>query len=185
MKKNTVRRLCECGIFIAVAIALSFAELDLWVQGGSISLVMIPIILLSVRWGVGWGVVSGMIFGTLKCLIGGHMEWGIISVLLDYTLAYGAVGLAGAFFRRPNGAVWGAIVGSFARFIIHFISGVTIYAITMPTELYGRFYGNAALFSAVYNGGYMLINCILAVIVCSLLLKPLKKYLTGADLAKA
>ena len=91
--KNHIRSLCECGVFIAAAIALSFAELDLWLQGGSISLTMIPIVIMAVRWGPVWGVVTGLVFGTLKCLIGGHMEWGFISVMLDYTLAYGAVGL--------------------------------------------------------------------------------------------
>ncbi|MBQ9980166.1 MAG: energy-coupled thiamine transporter ThiT [Oscillospiraceae bacterium] len=180
--KNHIRSLCECGVFIAAAIALSFAELDLWLQGGSISLTMIPIVIMAVRWGPVWGVVTGLVFGTLKCLIGGHMEWGFISVMLDYTLAYGAVGLAGVFKRRERGAVCGVILGAFCRFIIHFISGVTIYAITMPTELYGNMYSNAAIYSVVYNGAYMLINCVIAVIILGILTKPLKKYLTGADL---
>ena len=42
---QTTRMLCEGAVSIALAYALTFVELDLWFQGGSISAAMIPIIL--------------------------------------------------------------------------------------------------------------------------------------------
>ena len=67
------------------------------------------------------------------------------------------------------------MVGSVCRFIIHFISGVTIYKILEPESFAGTTYSNPALFSAVYNGSYMLVNLILATVICFLLQKPLEK----------
>ena len=52
---QTTRMLCEAAVSIALAYALSFLELDLWFQGGSIGAAMIPLIMFAVRWGAGWG----------------------------------------------------------------------------------------------------------------------------------
>ena len=39
----------------------------------------------------------------------------------------------------------------------------------------GTTYSNPALYSAVYNGSYMVVNLALAVVICFLLEKPLAK----------
>ena len=64
--RKKTQMLCEGAISIALAIALSYVELDLWFQGGSISATMIPLILFAFRWGIGWGMLAGLAFGTLK-----------------------------------------------------------------------------------------------------------------------
>ena len=69
----------------------------------------------------------------------------------------------------------GTFCGCFARFIIHFISGVTLYIITVPTEVAGMTFANPVLYSIVYNMLYMLPNTVIAVIVMSLLRYPLKR----------
>ncbi len=49
--------ICETAIFIALAFVLNFAKLEFaWLQGGSISLSMIPILVLSLRRGAAWGI---------------------------------------------------------------------------------------------------------------------------------
>ena len=95
MKNKRVLTLCEGAVCIALAYALSFFELDLWFQGGSIGVAMLPIVVYAWRRGLGWGVMAGLIFGTIKCFFAGGFAWGWQSILLDYTVAYGAVGLAG------------------------------------------------------------------------------------------
>ena len=71
-----------------------------------------------------------------------------------------------------------ALIGCVARFIIHFISGVTIYA--EYAEPAADFFGlsiatpGAILFSVVYNGAYMLPNTVIAIIVCAILIKPVE-----------
>ena len=101
------------------------------------------------------------------------------SVLLDYVLAYGAVGLAGFFRNKKWGLFAGTAVASVARFAIHFISGVTIWklAIGDNVDLFGMSFGGdtAYLYSLVYNGSYMLGNMIIALVVALLLTKPLQK----------
>jgi len=175
MKNKRVLTLCEGAICIALAYALSFFELDLWFQGGSIGAAMLPIVVFAWRRGCGWGVLAGAIFGTIKCFYAGGFAWGWQSILLDYSVAYAAVGLAGLCRRLPYGLTVGAAVGGFCRFVIHFISGVTIYAILAPTELFGITFLNPWTYSLAYNLGYVLPSTILVAAICFFLEKPLKK----------
>ena len=171
--------LVEGALCIAMAYALSFLKFKIWPDGGSIDIVMVPLLVFAWRRGAVWGVIAGLIFGTIKCFFAGGFAWGWQSILLDYTVAYGAVGLGGLVRKTRFGLPVGAVIGSICRFIIHFISGVTIYRILEPEVFAGTTYSNPELFSAVYNGSYMLANMILAVILCALLQKPLSR-LPGA-----
>lgn len=177
MKKKHLYKTCECAIFIALSLALMPLEIPGPAFGGDIDLVMIPLFILAYRNGAGYGVVSGLIFGFLKCLIGGGIGWGLPSVLLDYVLAYGAVGLAGLFKEKSWAIELSTVVGCLSRFVIHFISGVTLYAITVPTAVEGTnmTIANPIIFSIVYNSLYMLPNTIIAVIVMSILRVALKR----------
>ena len=177
--------ICEGAIFIAAALALSYLKIPTGVTfggfGGSIDFVMIPLIVYAVRRGLGWGIAAGLIFGTLKYFFAGGAAVNWQSMLLDYSLAYAAVGFAGLFRGKPRGLVPGAICGCVARFIIHFISGVTIYAQYMPEEFLGMKMHGAAIYSVLYNGTYMLPNTVIAVIICALLTKPLRKFIVNAE----
>ena len=175
MKNKRVLTLCEGAVCVALAYALSFFELDLWFQGGSVGAAMLPIVVFALRHGTGWGVMAGLIFGTIKCFFAGGFAWGWQSILLDYSVAYGAVGLSGLCRKLPHGLGVGAVVGSVARFVIHFISGITIYAILAPTELFGMTFANPWVYSLAYNLGYMLPSAILVTALCFLLEKPLSK----------
>jgi hypothetical protein len=48
---------------------------------------------------------------------------------------------------------------------VHFISGVTIYAINAPTEILNMTLTSPWLFSLVYNGSYMLVDTIICLVV--------------------
>ena len=72
----------------------------------------------------------------------------------------------------------------FLRFVVHYISGVTIYAITMPTELFGSVYTSPAMYSLIYNGSYMLIDTIICLVVFGVLYRPLDKYLQARDIIR-
>ena len=104
MKKKQLYKICECAVFIALSLALMPIEIPGPAFGGDIVLVMIPLFILAYRNGWKYGIVSGAVFGFLKCLIGGGIGWGLPSVLLDYVLAYSAVGVAG-FFKEKFWAV--------------------------------------------------------------------------------
>lgn len=175
MKKKHLYKICECAVLVALSLALMPIEIPGPAFGGDIDLVMIPLFILAYRNGVGYGVASGLVFGFLKCLIGGGIGYGLPSVLLDYVLAYGAVGLAGLFKEKFWAVELSTFIGCLARFAIHFISGVTIYMITVPTEVAGMTFANPVLYSIVYNALYMLPNTVIAIVIMSMLRYPLKK----------
>ncbi len=184
MRNQNVRMLCEGALCVALSLALSFAELDLWFQGGSISVTMLPLVLFAIRWGAGWGVLAGLAFGTLKYFMTaeGVINW--VSILFDYSVAYAMVGLAGLFKRRPDKIVLATAVGAFARFIIHYISGVTVYAEWMPDVFWGMPMTSPFFYSALYNGGYVLPSAVLVAVACFALTKsdPVRKWLEGGEL---
>lgn len=168
--KQNLFALCESGIMIAFATVLSFIEIQLGANGGSINFAMLPLLILAYRRGVIWAVPAGCAFGLIKCLIGGAIGWGLPSVLLDYVLAYGAVGLAGIFKGKKWAVEIGSFVGCFARYVITVLSGVLVWTITAPTEV--SFFGVIAsplLYSILYNVIYMLPSSIGCIILMSAL----------------
>ena len=177
-----LRALCECAIFTALALALSYAKVDVAALGGSISLVMIPLVLCAIRWGVGYGLAAGLVFGTLKFFIGGGTAINWQSMLLDYSVAYMFVGFAGLLKGKSKTAWLAAIIGGLGRFLVHYVSGITIYAIVENTTIFGVTTSNPWLYSLLYNGAYMLPNIVLTAVAVGLLAIPLGKYLRREDL---
>lgn len=175
MKHQKLLTICEGALCVALAYALTFLELDLWFQGGSLGLTMLPLVVYAWRRGWNWGILAGLIFGTIKCFFAGGFGWGWQSILLDYIVAYGMVGIGGLCRKLPHGLAWTAALGGAARFVIHFISGITIYAILGPTELYGLTFTSPWMYSLAYNLGYMLPSTLLVAIVGLFLEKPLSK----------
>ena len=186
MKKNlTLRALTEGAIFVAAAQVLSYLKLFELPQGGSITLSMLPIFVYCVRWGFGPGMLASFVFSLLQLMLDGAYAWGWQSMLLDYLLAFTPLGLAGIFKGKAWGIFPGTLIGCLGRFIVHHISGVTIYRIIEPTAVpgFGTF-DNAHLYSLVYNGSYMIPNMLLALILAGVLYVPLKSYFAGTDLRR-
>ena len=180
-----VRALCEGAILVALAFILSFVKLYELPNGGSLTPAMFPILLYALRWGLPRGLIAGFVFGLLQLIFDGAYAWGWQSMLLDYLLAFTPLGLAGLFKGKSWGIFPGTVLGCAARFVIHYISGVTIYRIIEPTAVpgFGTF-DNASLYSLVYNGSYMILNTLLALLLAGVLYVPLKRYLAGQDLQK-
>ena len=171
--------LAEGGLCLALALALSYLKIPVAALGGSVDFVMVPLIVFACRWGLGWGIGLGLAYGTLKFFLGGGAAVNWESMLLDYSVAYAFVGFAGIMKDKKLGLPVGALIGGFMRFVIHFISGVTIYAeYAEPTaDFFGAAVStpNAALYSLIYNAVYMLPNTVIAIVICALLAKPLEK----------
>ena len=180
-----IRALCEGAIMLAIAQILSYVKLGEAANGGSITPAMFPILFYAVRYGVGKGLLAGFLFGLLQLLFDGAYAWGWQSMLLDYLVAFTPLGLAGLFRGKAWGIFPGTVIGCLARFIVHHISGVTIYRIIEPTAVpgFGTF-DNAHLYSLVYNGSYMIPNTLLALLLAGVLYVPMKRYYAGKDLLK-
>ena len=179
-----IRCLCEAAVMVALAQVLSYLKLMELPNGGSLTPAMFPILLFAVRWGWKPGLMAGFVFGLLQLIFDGAYAWGWQSMLLDYLVAFTPLGLAGLFRGKKWGIFVGTVVGCGLRFIVHYISGVTIYKILEPTEVMGMTFSNPSLYSLVYNGSYMLPNTILALVIAGLLYVPLKRYILAQDLPR-
>ena len=178
-----IRALTEGAILVALAFVLSFVKLFELPNGGSLTPAMFPILLYALRWGLGRGLTAGFVFGLLQLLFDGAYAWGWQSMILDYLLAFTPLGLAGLFRGKTWGIFPGTVLGCTGRFIVHYISGVTIYRIIEPTAVPGiGTFDNAALYSLTYNGSYMLPNMLLALILAGVLYVPMKKFFAGSDI---
>ncbi len=178
----TTRMLTEAAMMVALAQVLSYVKLAEAPNGGSITPAMLPILLYAVRWGVKPGLLAGFVFGLLQLIFDGAYAWGWQSMLLDYLVAFTPLGLAGLFKGKKWGIFVGTLVGCAARFVVHFISGVTIYKIVAPTEFLNTTYSSPALYSLIYNGSYMLPNALIALVLAAVLYKPLKRFILAEDL---
>lgn len=182
--RTRTRMLCEGAIMVALAQILSYIKIMELPNGGSLTPAMFPIILFAVRWGTAPGLMAGFVFGLLQLIFDGAYAWGWQSMLLDYLVAFPPLGLAGLFKGKKWGIFAGTVLGCLGRFIVHFISGITIYRIYAPTEILGTVFDEPNLYSLVYNGSYMLPNTILALAIAGLLYAPLKKFYVGEDIPK-
>ncbi len=181
-----IRALCEGAIMVALAQILSYLKLfPNMPNGGSITFAMFPILLYALRFGLGSGLLAGFTFGLLQLIFDGAYAWGWQSMLLDYLVAFTPLGLAGLFKGKAWGIFPGTVLGGAARFLVHYISGVTIYRITEPTAVPGiGTYESPVVYSLVYNASYMVPCIVLALVVGGILYVPLKKYYAGQDLLK-
>ena len=180
--KRTTRTLTEGAAMVALATVLSYLKFFELPQGGSVCIGMLPILLFAVRYGLGSGLLAGLAYGVLQLIFDGAYAWGWASMILDYVVAFTVLGFAGIFCGKKGGVFYGTILGCVLRFIVHFISGVTIYRIYEPTELFNNSFTNPYLYSLVYNGSYVFLDMVFCLVIFALLYKPMRKYFLAEDL---
>ncbi len=196
MQNSLTRRLTESAVFIAVATVLSLIQIPMPFGGGVTVVSMLPIVIISHRWGFKWGLVTAFVYSLIQLLLGlenvGYaadfvMAVGII--LLDYVFAYTAIGLSGIFekpFGKTRKAVAVGIGVTFCvRFLCHLVSGAWIWGVWMPETFMNMTMTNPWIYSFLYNGWYMLAEIVITEIVAMLIYQPLRKYIHGEDLGKA
>ncbi len=122
-------------ICIAMSFALSYLKIFTLPQSGSVTIAsLLPLMIYSYMFGVRKGVFAGMIYGILQAV---QEPWIIhpAQFLLDYPIAFAAIGLTGIFARvkkldkAPQAQfALGAIVASIVRFLSHILSGVFAFS---------------------------------------------------------
>ena len=162
--------LAETAIFVALATALSLIVVYTLPQGGSITLAsMVPLIWLALRRGPAVGIGAGVLYGVIQFILLPY-AYNPVQVLLDYPLAFGCLGLAGFFKNRP---LIGPVIAVSGRFIMHFISGFAFFAPMFAPDI------DPYIYSAVYNGSYLIPEMGISVFAIFLLMKSkvLKAYM--------
>ena len=178
-KREKTRRnllaLCEGAILIALAEILSLIPLYKYPWGGSVDLAMLPILVFCIRWGFGPAMLVSSTHAVFQFLLGGGISLGWESIIGDYLLAYMVLGVAGLFKGK---FYLGATVACAARFLVHYVVGATIWAEYMPEQFFGMTMTTPWFYSALYNGFYMVIDCIAVLFIGFLLMQtPAKQFL--------
>lgn len=184
--RSKTRILVEGAMMIALSTVLSMIKVLQMPYGGSVTLLsMLPLILMSFRHGVKWGVFTAFAHSLLQIVLdlsyvasAATLVAQIGCVLLDFVLAYTALGLA-KWFAKPFSNPYLAVgVGTASvcvlRFICSFLSGWLLWG------SYKSYYDWAAnmpewLYSLIYNASYMVPEMILTVVAAVLLAKAFPK----------
>ena len=151
MNRKT-KRLTESAMLLSLALVLEVVS-KLFIPsmpfGGQVTLVsMLPVVLISYRYGVRWGLVSGLCLGFIEMALGGGtvaaafqpgyfgegtmVGRALLMLLLDYVLAFTLLGLGGCvrdLIHRPGLALMvDSVVALTARYLAHLLSGYILFA---------------------------------------------------------
>lgn len=156
------RSLAYAGICAGMSFALSYIKLWDMPQGGSITLVsLLPLMLYAYIFGTKKGVFVGFAYGVLQAV---QDPWLIhpAQFLLDYPVAFSAVGLAGLLRKTETlkklpqmEFSLGAVLAGTTRFLCHVLSG----ALAFEAYAEGQ---NVWLYSLAYNS-YVFIDAALVI----------------------
>ena len=69
MKRSTLKKMVTSSALSALAVILTWLEIQIGPSGGSINFVMLPIILVAWQYGLGWGIGSGLVVGFIMSVI--------------------------------------------------------------------------------------------------------------------
>lgn len=176
MKKTSkLQFLIEGSAMIALAFILSYIKIYKLPNGGSITLgSMVPIIFIGIRHGYSKGILTGVVYGILQ-IIQEPVIIHPIQVLLDYILAFGALGISGLGYKylkskkldgfKISGIIFISILG---RYTFQFISGAIYFKEYAGSQ-------NPWIYSLIYNGSFFIGEVIISMIIGTIIIEKLIK----------
>lgn len=157
--KLALTQLVFCAMAIALGTVLSNVKLFHFPKGGSITLLsMLVICLPGYFFGLGAGLMTGVAYGALQLLIDPYVLYPM-QLVVDYFLAFGALGLSGLFSNAKNGLLKGYIAAVLGRYVFAVISGWIFFG-AYAWEGWG-----ALPYSLVYNGIYIFAEAAVSIAV--------------------
>lgn len=158
----TTKKLALGAVCIALSSVLSLVKVIEMPQGGSVTAAsMLPIILFAFAYGADPGLTLGAVYGILQFILKPYF-YSLPQMLLDYPIAFGAIGLAGCFSKCKNaylGLTLGSIAASAGRLIAAVASGVIFFAEYSPEGV------SPIVYSLGYNASYMVPECVICVVL--------------------
>ena len=175
-KTNVSRTVAYGGMLAALILVVTrFSAIPIMNGQGYLNLGDVTILFVALAFGPAWGMGVGAVYGLLQFVIEPYSaHWA--SVILDYPLAFGLLGLAGFFavpkadrleerqiLRRLGGIRWPMVIvavltGMFGRTISHVLSGIVFYASYAGDQ-------NPLIYSLVYNLSYMVPEAMITLII--------------------
>ena len=134
MKKTafSTKQLVYCGVAMALAMVCSMIKFANLPMGGSCTLCsMLFIALIGYWYGPTVGLTTGFAYGLLQFIME-PIFYTLPQMLIDYPLAFGALGLAGFFAGKKHGLQIGYLVGVIGRYVFATISGVVFFGSYAP-----------------------------------------------------
>ena len=174
--------LVETAILVALAFGLSYIRFKVVSKGGSITAAsMLPILLIGIRRGLPWGICGAVVYSLLQALQEGSLAPPATGIgayigmmLLDYILAFGALGLSGLFRKSKRGLTAAVPVCLGLRYISHVLSGVILWG------SYAWEGWPVVPYSFAYNATYMVPELIITLTAAFLLTRYLpQKYIVA------
>lgn len=170
-KRITTRQIMFSAMAMALATVTSMIKLFDAPMGGSVTLCsMLFIVLIGYWYGPYVGILTGVAYGMLQLIIDPYIL-SLPQLIVDYPLAFGALGMSGFFANSKNGLQKGYVLGIFGRWVFAFLSGCIFFA------YYAWDGWNPAAYSAVYNLSYIGIEGVITLILISL--PPVKNALVS------
>ncbi len=163
-KRWTPVMLAQGALTIALSFLLSYVKLFPMPMGGSVTLCsMLPILLFAYHYGLPSGLLTGVACGLLQILQKSPPVPELLSMALDYPIAFGLLSLAALARKLPmkKGQLYAGIaLGCLGRFAASYLSGVVFYGIYAPY--------NPLLYSFVYNISYVGAEMVVCMAVVSI-----------------
>ena len=162
-----IKNLAFCSLLIALATVTSFIKLFSFPFGGSVTLLsMLFVVLAGYFYGPKLGIITAIVYGLLQLIIEPQIYYPM-QVVMDYVLAFGALGLGSLFWKKKYGLITGYLVGVTGRFIAASLSGYIFFA------EYAWEGWSPILYTLAYNGAYIYAEAGITVVL--LLLPPVRK----------
>ena len=166
----TARQLAFCAVSIALAFVLSNVKIFKFPTGGSITAFsMLVAVLPGFFFGPFVGIAAGVAYGILNLIVDPYILFPA-QVVVDYILAFGALGLSGFFYKSKNALIKGYIAGILGRYVFAVISGWIFFG-EWAWEGW-----NPLAYSLAYNAIYIFAEAAVTIII--LFLPPVKKLMT-------
>lgn len=173
-----IRDLVESAIMIALTAVLEIiftnANIALFPNGGSISISMLPIVILTLRRGFKVGLIAGLVFGVFQFILPLTVYYLTpVQYAFDYVLPYVALS-AIALVKDLNvkGLTVGIIIVGVLKYASHVIAGIAFWGEYAPEGF------NAVSWSLYYNATYSVPSIIITAIVLVLIVARYPKLLT-------
>ena len=163
--KLDTREIAFSAVAIALATVTSMIKLIHMPMGGSVTLFsMFFITLIGYWYGLGAGLATASAYGLLQLILGPYIV-NLPQLIVDYVLAFGALGLSGIFSGKKHGLVLGYLTGVAGRYIFVTLSGVIFFGAYAPDS-----FPNPLAYSLAYNGAYIGLEALITTVV--LLIPP-------------
>lgn len=146
----TTKQLVYSAAAIALAVVCSMIKLFEMPLGGSVTLLsMLFIVLIAYWYGPYVGIMTAVAYGLVQFVME-PIFYTIPQMLLDYPLAFGALGIAGFFHKKKWGLQIGYVAGVLGRFVFSTLSGIVFFAAYAPEGM------SPVLYSIGYQASYLL-----------------------------